>query len=143
MSDEAFESRLAALCRDAFGEGELQRLARLSGGANMESWALDWGTERLVLRRLPGGGGSEAPAEGNLGAISLDLFSVLLGGATAMLPVYARDVPHVGVEGLGPLRAAPSAGAVLGAACLAVRSFARNGGAASCSRVTVLGMAES
>ena len=40
-----------------------------------------------------------------LGAISLDLFAVLLGGATAMLPIYARDILHVGVEGLGPLRA--------------------------------------
>ena len=48
-----------------------------------------------------------------LGAISLDLFAVLLGGATAMLPVYARDVLHVGVEGLGPLRAAPAVGAAL------------------------------
>ena len=56
-----------------------------------------------------------------LGAISLDLFAVLLGGATAMLPVYARDVLHVGVEGLGPLRAAPAAGAAVTALVLAVR----------------------
>ncbi|MGE0178477.1 MAG: MFS transporter, partial [Sphingomonas sp.] len=48
-----------------------------------------------------------------LGAISLDLFAVLLGGATAMLPVYARDILHVGSEGLGALRAAPAAGAAL------------------------------
>jgi MFS family permease len=46
-----------------------------------------------------------------LGAISLDLFAVLLGGATAMLPVYARDILHVGPEGLGALRAAPAVGA--------------------------------
>jgi MFS family permease len=45
-----------------------------------------------------------------LGAISLDLFAVLLGGATAMLPVYAKDVLHVGASGLGNLRAAPAAG---------------------------------
>ena len=52
-----------------------------------------------------------------LGAISLDLFAVLLGGATAMLPVFARDVLHAGPEGLGHLRAArPStARPVLGA----------------------------
>ncbi|WP_155264929.1 MFS transporter, partial [Sphingomonas segetis] len=43
-----------------------------------------------------------------LGAISLDLFAVLLGGATAMLPVFARDVLHAGPEGLGHLRAAPA-----------------------------------
>ena len=46
-----------------------------------------------------------------LGAISLDLFAVLLGGATALLPVYARDILHVGPLGLGFLRSAPAAGA--------------------------------
>lgn len=46
------------------------------------------------------------------GAISLDLFAVLLGGATAMLPIYARDILMVGAEGLGHLRAAPALGAV-------------------------------
>ena len=48
-----------------------------------------------------------------LGAITLDLFAVLLGGATAMLPVYARDILHVGTEGLGLLRAAPAVGAAI------------------------------
>jgi MFS family permease len=47
-----------------------------------------------------------------LGAISLDLFAVLLGGATALLPIFARDILHVGPEGLGLLRAAPAAGAL-------------------------------
>lgn len=47
-----------------------------------------------------------------LGAISLDLFAVLLGGATAMLPVFAYDILHVGPAGLGHLRAAPAAGAM-------------------------------
>jgi MFS family permease len=46
-----------------------------------------------------------------LGAVTLDLFAVLLGGATAMLPVFARDILHVGTEGLGLLRAAPAVGA--------------------------------
>ena len=46
-----------------------------------------------------------------LGAITLDLFAVLLGGATAMLPVFARDILKVGSEGLGLLRAAPAIGA--------------------------------
>jgi len=46
-----------------------------------------------------------------LGAITLDLFAVLLGGATAMLPVFARDILKVGTEGLGLLRAAPAIGA--------------------------------
>jgi MFS family permease len=48
-----------------------------------------------------------------LGAITLDLFAVLLGGATAMLPVYARDILDVGTQGLGLLRAAPAVGAAL------------------------------
>jgi MFS family permease len=56
-----------------------------------------------------------------LGAISLDLFAVLLGGATAMLPVYARDIRHAGPEGLGHLRAAPALGATLTAAFFAFR----------------------
>ena len=51
-----------------------------------------------------------------LGAISLDLFAVLLGGATALLPVFARDILHVGPTGLGLLRSAPA----LGAACCAL-----------------------
>ena len=46
------------------------------------------------------------------GSISLDLFAVLLGGATALLPVYARDILHIGPWGLGLLRSAPAAGAL-------------------------------
>jgi hypothetical protein len=48
-----------------------------------------------------------------LGAISLDLFAVLLGGATALLPIYARDILRVGPGGLGLLRSAPAFGAAL------------------------------
>ncbi|CAM3280287.1 Enterobactin exporter EntS [Sphingomonas antarctica] len=48
-----------------------------------------------------------------LGAITLDLFAVLLGGATALLPVYARDILHVGPQGLGELRTATAAGAAI------------------------------
>jgi MFS family permease len=47
------------------------------------------------------------------GVISLDLFAVLLGGATALLPVFAKDVLHTGPSGLGLLRMAPSVGAVV------------------------------
>ncbi|MEP7295606.1 MAG: MFS transporter [Burkholderiales bacterium] len=47
-----------------------------------------------------------------LGAISLDLFAVLLGGATALLPIFAKDILHTGPWGLGLLRAAPAAGAL-------------------------------
>jgi MFS family permease len=46
-------------------------------------------------------------------SISLDLFSVMFGGVMAILPIYAEDILHVGAEGLGILRAAPSLGAVI------------------------------
>lgn len=56
-----------------------------------------------------------------LSALTLDLFSVLLGGAEALLPVFADQILHVGPEGLGILRAAPAAGAVLASVYLAHR----------------------
>ncbi len=56
-----------------------------------------------------------------LGAITLDLFAVLLAGATALLPVYARDILHVGTEGLGQMRAAPAVGAAIVALYFAFR----------------------
>ena len=62
------------------------------------------------------------------GAISLDLFAVLLGGATALLPVYARDVLHVGAEGFGMLRAGPAIGATLVAMWLAAHPIRTNAG---------------
>ena len=63
-----------------------------------------------------------------LGAISLDLFAVLLGGAVALLPVFARDILQIGATGLGILRSAPSAGAVLMAIILAYRPLRRRTG---------------
>lgn len=54
-----------------------------------------------------------------LAAITLDLFAVLLGGATTLLPVFAKDILHVGPGGLGWLRAAPSIGAICVSLCLA------------------------
>jgi MFS family permease len=63
-----------------------------------------------------------------LGCITLDLFAVLLGGATALLPVYARDILHVGPEGLGQMRAAPAVGAALVALVLSFRPLAQDVG---------------
>jgi MFS family permease len=63
-----------------------------------------------------------------LGTITLDLFAVILSGATAMLPVYARDILLVGSEGLGLLRAAPAIGAAVVAFGLAIRPIERNVG---------------
>jgi MFS family permease len=64
-----------------------------------------------------------------LGAISLDLFAVLFGGATALLPIYARDILGVGPWGLGLLRSAPAVGAAAVAFVLAQRPLARRAGA--------------
>jgi MFS family permease len=63
-----------------------------------------------------------------LGAISLDLFAVLLGGATALLPIYAKEILHAGTTGLGVLRATPGAGAILMALLVAHRPISRRAG---------------
>ncbi|MFL6720729.1 MAG: MFS transporter [Sphingomonas sp.] len=76
-----------------------------------------------------------------LGAISLDLFAVLLGGATAMLPVFARDVLHAGPQGLGHLRAAPAIGATLTAAIFSVRPLRHGVGVKMLAAVGVFGAA--
>jgi MFS family permease len=64
-----------------------------------------------------------------LGAVSLDLFAVLLGGAVALLPVYAREILNVGTVGLGMLRSAPALGAVLMGIVLAHWPLRRRAGA--------------
>ena len=76
-----------------------------------------------------------------LGAISLDLFAVLLGGATAMLPIFARDILHAGPEGLGHLRAAPAVGATLTAMWFAFRPLKTNVGVKMLLAVAVFGAA--
>jgi MFS family permease len=76
-----------------------------------------------------------------LGAISLDLFAVLLGGAVALLPVYAREILRVGPWGLGMLRSAPGVGAVLMALLLAHRPLRRRAGAIMLWCVAVFGVA--
>src|SRR5215218_8981457 len=76
-----------------------------------------------------------------LGAITLDLFAVLLGGATAMLPVYARDILQVGPEGLGPLRAAPAVGATLTAIFFSIRPLKTDVGVKMLVAVVIFGAA--
>ncbi len=76
-----------------------------------------------------------------LGAISLDLFAVLLGGATAMLPIYARDILHVGPEGLGHLRAAPAVGAVATAVWFSWKPLKHNVGVKMLACVALFGLA--
>jgi MFS family permease len=76
-----------------------------------------------------------------LGAISLDLFAVLLGGAVALLPAYARDVLQADSTGLGLLRAAPGVGAAATALVLAVRPMQRHVGVWMFGGVAVFGLA--
>ena len=76
-----------------------------------------------------------------LGCVTLDLFAVLLGGATALLPVFARDILHVGSEGLGIMRASPAIGAAVVAAWLSWRPLAHNVGAKMLWAVAAFGAA--
>jgi MFS family permease len=76
-----------------------------------------------------------------LGAISLDLFAVLLGGATALLPIFAKDVLNTGPWGLGLLRAAPAAGALLMSIVLTRRPVRRHTGRTLIGAVAVFGAA--
>ena len=85
---------------------------------------------RFVWRRRP-----------VLGAISLDLFAVLFGGATALLPVYAADVLHVGPSGLGWLRAAPGVGAAVCGIALSAYPVTRRVGHWMFGGVFVFGLA--
>ena len=75
-----------------------------------------------------------------LGAISLDLFAVLLGGAAALFPIYARDILHVGPIGLGLLRSAPAFGAAIVGLGLTRTPIGRNAGKMMFACVAVFGL---
>ena len=76
-----------------------------------------------------------------LGAISLDLFAVLLGGVTALLPIYARDILHAGPWALGLLRSAPAVGALAASAVLAHHAIAGRAGRVMFAAVGAFGIA--
>ena len=76
-----------------------------------------------------------------LGAVSLDMFVVLLGGATALLPVYASEILHTDADGLGLLRSAPAVGALLTALWFARHPIERHVGQRLFASVTVFGLA--
>ena len=76
-----------------------------------------------------------------LGAIALDLFAVLLGGATALLPIFAKDILHTGPEGLGILRSSPAVGALLMAVVLTKWPIQRKVGRWMLVAVAVFGVA--
>ncbi len=77
--------------------------------------------EKMTLESLAAGMRYVSDTKVILAAITLDLFAVLLGGATALLPIFAKDILHVGADGLGWLRAAPSVGALIVAVSIAHR----------------------
>ena len=78
-------------------------------------------TDPLTLRSMFAGAGFLLEEKTVLAAITLDLFAVLVGGATTLLPIYAKDILHVGAIGFGALRAAPYVGAFVMAWILAHR----------------------
>jgi len=76
-----------------------------------------------------------------LGSMSLDLFVMLLGGATALMPIFAHEILHAGPRGLGMLRAAPAAGSVLMSVLMARFPLQRHAGHKLFSAVAVFGVA--
>jgi MFS family permease len=124
MASSAFE--MATILGPAFG-GLIYALSpALPYAAMATAWALSAlaasimqvdrpvaGREPPTLKALFAGVGFVRQNPEILGAISLDLFAVILGGATALLPVYAHDILHTGPWGLGLLRGAPALGALM------------------------------
>ncbi len=99
------------------------------------------GVEQMSFRSLLAGFTFVRRSSLMLSAITLDLFAVLLGGATALLPIFAEDILRVGPVGLGWLRAAPSIGAMLMALVMAHRPPLRHAGPALLGSVAGFGVA--
>jgi len=97
--------------------------------------------ERSTLRSLAEGLTFLRRTQVILAAITLDLFAVLLGGATTLLPVFARDILRVGPTGLGLLQAAPSVGALCMTLCLAHTPPFKKAGRALLLAVAIFGLA--
>jgi hypothetical protein len=76
-----------------------------------------------------------------LGSVTVDLFAVLLGGATALMPIFATDILHAGPQGLGLLRAMPAAGALIVSLAMTVRPIKHNAGKLMLFCVGVYGVA--
>jgi MFS family permease len=111
----------------------------LNGGIPPKSVVAD--AEPPTLASLFAGVGFIRRNSPILGTISLDLFAVLLGGATALLPIYARDILHTGPWGLGVLRGAPAVGALLMSAVLARHAISRRAGIRMFQAVITFGLA--
>ena len=97
--------------------------------------------EPVTLRTLLAGVEFVWQRKALLGAVSLDLFAVLLGGATALLPIFAKDILHTGPWGLGLLRAAPAVGALLMSVWLARHNLQQRVGTIMFASVAGFGVA--
>jgi predicted MFS family arabinose efflux permease len=130
----AIEPQLVYIVSAAFSAAALLAVLALhagrdGAGAGSPDLASVLGGVRLV-RRTPV----------LLGAISLDLFAVLFGGAVALLPVFAKDILEVGPAGLGVLRAAPAVGALCAALIMARRPIHRRAGGTLLTVVALYGV---
>ena len=124
----AFAAAAASYVVAAFGFLLLERRDVAPGGPSVWHDAIE--AVRFIVRRKV-----------VLGAISLDLFAVLFGGATALLPIFAVKILHAGPTGLGLLRAAPALGGGLVALYLARRPLSRRGGRTLLACVSGFGVA--
>ena len=106
------------------------RRVRATPAQGESAWSDIWAGLRFVWQR-----------QVLLGAVTLDMLAVLLGGATALLPVYAKDVLMVGPEGLGLLRACPALGALLMSLLLTRWPIRRQIGPALFAAIVVFGLA--
>ena len=106
------------------------RRVRATPAQGESAWSDIWAGLRFVWQR-----------QVLLGALTLDMLAVLLGGATALLPVYAKDVLMVGPEGLGLLRACPALGALLMSLLLTRWPIRRQIGPALFAAIVVFGLA--
>ena len=116
-------------------------LAALLNGAIRLERLVNAKEEQPTLGALFAGIGFVRKHPAILGTISLDLFAVLLGGATALLPIYARDILHTGPWGLGVLRGAPAIGALITSIVLAHYTIERRVGIRMFQAVIVFGVA--
>jgi MFS family permease len=121
---------LAGRAAEAYALAALGALACAALVASIRPHAVPRRAEPFSLASLLAGVRFIYRTELLLAAITLDMLAVLLGGATALLPVYARDILNVGPVGLGCLRAAPAVGALVMALALAHRPPLRRPGRA-------------
>jgi MFS family permease len=119
----------------------LWTLIEIRGGGGTSESTQTKPREKMTVQSVVAGMRFVRDSKVILAAITLDLFAVLLGGATALLPIFAKDILHVGPDGLGWLRAAPSVGALIVALAIAHRPLLTRTGALLLFSVAGFGVA--